>query len=88
MAVDRIETLYHLTHNGWVEGSVDSMWTAHNQIVEPPADRVETWKYRIYQSSAYSPEERSWDMVWHSPEVSAEERKALHQKYPDPHKDE
>ena len=61
MAVDRVESLYHLTPNGWVDGSVDSMWG--NKTVDPPSDRVETWKHKIYQSSAYSPEERSWDEV-------------------------
>ncbi|MGB6978680.1 MAG: hypothetical protein WBD66_05705, partial [Candidatus Acidiferrales bacterium] len=29
-----------------------------------PADRVEIWEHEIYQSSGYSPEEPSWDMVW------------------------
>lgn len=82
MAVDRIETLYHLTPRGWTEGSVDSMWTAHNRVVEPPADRVETWKHKLYQRSSYSLEENSWFMIWSSPDASAEERKALHEKFP------
>jgi hypothetical protein len=82
MAVDRVETLYHLTPRGWISGSVDSMWTNLNCTAEPPADRVETWKHKIYQSSGYSPEENSWFMVWSSPDVSEEERKALHEKFP------
>ena len=82
MAVDRIETLYHLTPHGWIDGSVDSMWKSHNRVVEPPADCVETWKHRLYQSSAYSPEENSWFMVWSSPDVNEKDRKALHEKFP------
>jgi hypothetical protein len=83
MAVDRVETLYHLTPRGWIDGGVDSMWKDLNRTAgEPPADRVETWKHKIYQSSAYSPEENSWFMVWSSPDVSAEDRKALHEKFP------
>ena len=73
MAVDRIESLYHLTPRGWIQGSVGSMWTAHNKTVEPPTDRVETWE---------PPEENSWFIVWSSPEVSEEDRKALHVKFP------
>lgn len=88
MAVDRIQTLHHLTPRGWIEGSTDSMWTAHNRTVEPPSDRVETWKYKVYQSSAYSPEQRTWSRVWVSPNVTEEETKALHSRYPDPHTDE
>ncbi len=82
MAVDRIEWLYHLTPHGWVPGSVNSMWTDHNSTVDPPADRVETWRRKLYQSSAYSPEENTWYMVWSSPDVRAEDRKALHKKFP------
>jgi hypothetical protein len=43
---------------------------------------VESWKNQTYQSSAYSPEENSWFMVWASPDVSAEDRKGLHEKFP------
>jgi hypothetical protein len=85
MAVDRINSLYHLTPRGWIDGSVDSMWTAHNCTVEPPADRVETWEHELYQASAYSPEENSWHMVWFSPTATEEERKALHEKFPHHH---
>jgi hypothetical protein len=82
MAVDRIKTHYHLTPRGWIEGNVDSMWTADNRTVEPPADRVETWEHKLYQASGWSREENSWSMIWFSPEISAEERKALHKKFP------
>jgi hypothetical protein len=58
------------------------MWTSFNRIVDPPADRVDTWKRKVYQSSAYSPEENSWYMIWFSPDVTTEERKALHDKFP------
>ncbi len=80
MAVDRVNKLYHLTPLGWIAGSTDSMWG--NSTIEPPPDRVKTWEYEIYQSSGYSPGERSWDMVWSSPNVSAEDRNALHEKFP------
>jgi hypothetical protein len=84
VAIDRIESIYHLTRNGWVDGSVDSMWTAQNTTVEPPADRVESWRHKLYQSSGWSGEENSFVMIWHDPTVSAEEREALHVKYPHP----
>lgn len=82
MAVARINSLYHLTPRGWIDGSADSMWTAHNCTVEPPADRVETWEHELYQASAYSPEENSWQMVWFSPTATEEERRALHEQFP------
>jgi hypothetical protein len=82
VAVDRIESLYHLTPRGWVEGNVDSMWSDLNTTSERPGDCVETWKHKLYQASGYSREENSWFMVWFNPSVSEEERKALHLKFP------
>jgi hypothetical protein len=81
MAVDRVETPYHLTPRGWINGSVDSMWKDLNRTADPPADRVETSKHKTYQSSAYSPEENSWCLVWEFPDASAEDRKALHEGF-------
>jgi hypothetical protein len=78
MPVDREKTLYHLTPRGWIVGSVESMWARQNLKVEPPADRVETW----YQSSGRSKGQNTWRMVWSSPDVSAEDRKALHERFP------
>src|SRR5438309_2091241 len=54
MAVDRIETTWHLTPDGWVEGRSDSMWSDYIRTVEPPANRAETWIHKLYQASAYS----------------------------------
>lgn len=82
MAVDRVEALWHLTPNGWIAGSVNSMWTGLNRTVEPPADRVETWLHKLSQASANSPELNIFYMTWFSPTVSVEERKVLHEKFP------
>jgi hypothetical protein len=82
VAVDRINSLYHLTPRGWVDGSVESMWTDTNHSVEPPADRVETWEHKLYQASGYSREENSWQMVWSDSTTSAEDRRSLHELFP------
>src|SRR5882762_9345967 len=82
MAVERIETTWHLTPDGWVQGCCDSMWSDYNRTVEPPANRAETWIHKLYQASAYSPESNSFYRTWFSPAVSEEERKALHEKFP------
>jgi hypothetical protein len=82
MAVDRIETTWHLTPDGWVEGSCDSMWSDYIRTVEPPANRAETWIHKLYQASAYSPESNSFYRTWVSPAVSEKQRKALHEKSP------
>ena len=71
-----------LTLDGWVEGSCDSMWSAYNRTVEPPANPAETWIHKLYQASAYSPESTSFYRTWFSPAVSEEERKELPEKFP------
>jgi hypothetical protein len=76
-----VNILYHLTPQGWVVGNVN-MFADLNLTVEPPADSVETWEHEIYQSSGSPSEEDSWHMVWSSPAVSADDRKALHEKFP------
>jgi hypothetical protein len=64
MAVDRLETDYHLTQRGWVIGDVRSMFTADNKTVPVPPDRLLTLTHKIYQASGHSPEERTVRVTW------------------------
>ena len=55
MAYDRYEVEHHLTPAGWVTGTVTDSGNQET-IVEPPTDRVETWLYKMEQSSGWSRE--------------------------------
>jgi hypothetical protein len=81
MAVDRVETFWYLTPNGWIAGSIDSMWTGL-KTVEPPTDCVETWVQNLSQQSSYSPESNIFRLIWFSPTISVDERKVLHERFP------
>ncbi len=81
MAVDRVSWEHHLTPNGWVNGTHDSMFTGKEEV-EPPADRVETWLEKTTQSDPHAPEVNSWYKIWTSPSAAVKERNALHEKFP------
>jgi hypothetical protein len=49
MAYDRYEAEYHLTPAGWVIGTITDFGNTE-AVIEPPADRVETWLYEMEQS--------------------------------------
>jgi hypothetical protein len=83
MAIDDLETEYHLTPSGWVEGT-ERYFGDIQRNVDPPADRVLTMVGRIYQSSGWSPEDRSIREEWRSPTISDADLNALRQKFPCP----
>jgi len=83
MAVDRVSWEHHLTPDGWVDGTHDSMFTGKHEVMAP-ANRVETWLEKTTQSLPWSPEVNSWDRIWTSPSATDEDLKALHEKYPHP----
>ena len=85
MAVDNVETEYHLTPTGWVIGT-DRFFGAGKEV-PPPADRVLTIVGKIYQSSGWSPEERWSREVWRSPNISEQELVELQKKFPCPFKE-
>jgi len=84
VAQDDYEFERHLTPNGWVMGSE---WVNGTPIktVAPPPDRVETWK-ELHQDSSggWAPPAISSKPVWQSPDVSAELRAELNEKFPRP----
>jgi hypothetical protein len=85
MAVDNLETEYHLTPSGWVEGT-ERFFGDVTKRVDPPASRVLTIVGKIYQSSGYSPEERSRREEWRLPSISDAELADLERKFPCPFK--
>lgn len=82
MAYDRYEVEYHLTPAGWVAGTTSDM--GREEKVDPPSDRVETWLYRMKQSSGWSPEDRDWRLIWTHPTMSSDARIALRRSFPPP----
>jgi hypothetical protein len=83
MSIDRTETEYHLTQNGWVAGTFSSYGQKRGQV-DPPPDRVESWLRKMEQSSGYAPGISEWVLVWESPDVPLDSRKELRSKYPFP----
>jgi hypothetical protein len=68
LLTERYTETHHLTPGGWV------------QAVDPPKDRVETWKVLVETGSRFNP--RKWWCVWSSPAISRAERDAIRAKYP------
>ena len=81
MSCDRTTSEYHLTPNGWIEGT-DKVYDHIQKKVEPPIDRVETWERRMIQSYSFSPEQVTWHCIWKSPDYTDKERAELTTKYP------
>lgn len=84
MAVDDFKTEYHLTPNGWIEGT--TRFFSHVQKhVDAPTDRLLTVEERVYQSSGYSPEEISSEEIWRRP-GSDKEIAELLARFPPPYR--
>jgi len=83
MSVDRTETEYHLTLNGWVKGSF-WVYGRKTEDVSAPADRVETWIEERDLTSGWAPAAVSWRKVWESSDVTAEVKGRLSREFPRP----
>jgi len=64
MAVDDLETEYHLTPNGWVGGNGWFFGSLTRSPSDPPGNRLLTVIERIYQSSGYAREQISFRETW------------------------
>jgi len=83
MSQDQTTQEYHLTPSGWVPGTF-SVYSATQEEVSPPVDRVETWLEKVDDSSGWAPQSVDWELVWVAPGVTLETRTELNQKYPKP----
>jgi hypothetical protein len=84
MSFDDLETFYHLTPHGWIEGE-ERYFGNLERVPKPiPEDRVETWKRHETQASEWSRVDIDFICVWASEKVSRTERDALRVKYPMP----
>jgi len=83
MAVDRAETDYHLTPNGWITGDSRGMFMEKRAATTPPLDRVLTLTHKMVQSSRHSPEER-WVIVAWRGDATDEQIGELRAKFPPP----
>jgi len=78
MVYDRYEVEYHLTPGEWLTGTVKDFGDKEKEnVVEPPSDRVETWLYKMEQSSEWSPEDIGWYLIWIHPSLAPADRVAL-----------
>ena len=71
---------WHLTPIGWVRGTEKTDFAVTE--VEPPADRVASFKYRQYASSIYSRGEITWEEVWRKNGTDLDQLLKKHGKYP------
>ncbi len=84
MSADNLETLYHLTPSGWVEGEERYYGTVQGTPKSIPEDRAETWKRHETQASEWSRTYVDWTCVWASARISRVDRDALREKHPIP----
>jgi len=59
-------TEWHLTPRGWESGSRKTDFVGDSDVPEPP-DRVLTFAYSEFMSSAFSKLERNSEKIWESP---------------------
>lgn len=66
MAFDRTRDEWHLTPEGWVQGTSYYFGKPQREVA-PPRNRIETWKRDQEQASSYARhEDISWSRVWKS----------------------
>lgn len=65
MAASNEWTEYHLTLDGWVEGS-ERLDFGETKIISPPDNRILTRKYKEYLASSFSVMERTYSTIWTS----------------------
>jgi len=70
MSFSKEYTEYHLTPNGWETGSecVDFQGTTFK---DPPADRVQTYRWLEEQTSPYAKMSHSLELLWESDDKEA-----------------
>lgn len=84
MAVDHFETEYHLTPDGWVQGTEKFFGKGKEKAA--PANRLETWLREETQSSRFSAPDVSWHLIWpESMELST--NKTVRDRFPKPGRD-
>jgi hypothetical protein len=81
MAASNEWTEFHLTSNGWIEGS-ERLDFGNTKLVEPPKDRVLTRIYREYMPSTFSRLEKFFETNWISD--NSELVNSLLREYPHP----
>jgi hypothetical protein len=80
---DSADNEYHLTPKGWIPGT-EYIYGETDQIVERPADTIETWVRRLQQATSRSPERIEWERVWVSPKYSEIENSNFKGRFPSP----
>lgn len=66
--------LFHLTPSGW-----------QRQDCEPfPADRMETWRYRLFCQAVDAKERVSLTRIWTKTDTSRDGAEALHRRFGEP----
>ena len=84
MAVDHLETEYHLTPDGWQEGTEQFFGKADAKPI--PANRIETWVRKEVQSSRFSAPVVTWRIVWPDG-IEPSTNKAVRDKFTAPEPD-
>ena len=64
MAYDDLTTEWHLTPNGWIKGTSRFFGEVQGEKLEPPPDRVASYRLRVYRQSRRSGEDLSWARIW------------------------
>jgi hypothetical protein len=81
MAVDHLETEYHLTPDGWLEGT--EQFFGEGKAKPIPANGIETWLRKEVQSSRFSAPDVTWRIVW-TDGIEPSTNTAVRDKFPAP----
>lgn len=84
MSVDRTAREYHLTPEGWIQGSYSYYGKVQGEEVARPQNAVETWTLESEQSSIYSQDVYQWVLIWHDSSMPEEERERIRKGFPKP----
>lgn len=82
MSADDITFEFHLTPEGWVNGT--SLSYGHGAAKPRPTEAVETWLEHQTQSSVFSPTYCTHKCIWVDETVPQGKRDALRSRFPSP----
>ncbi len=84
MADDDLRCLFHLTEDGWVRGTGTFFKKVQGKEIPRPEGAVATYQLHVYSRSPWSPEERTWSLVWRREGVTEEEVTRIQEQFPSP----
>jgi hypothetical protein len=87
MTIDKPSQEFHLTREGWVSGTSKVGDTVLGQVIQRPAETVETWVEEMVIPYPQCADVYAWRRIWFDESISLAERKKLRGQFPKPSED-